>query len=58
MKELCIIQAVHGMIEECCKYVHQTPNMEVKLKLIGTLRTATEGKVSLDNLYVNLYSIK
>ena len=46
------------MIEECCKYVHQTPNMEVKLKLIGTLRTATEGKVSLDNLYVNLYSIK
>ena len=48
--KLCSLQAVQGMVEECCKYVHQTPNMEVKLKLIDTLRAATEGKVSLYNI--------
>jgi len=34
------------MVEECCKFVDQTPNMSVKLKLIDTLRTVTEGKAS------------
>lgn len=33
------------MVEECCKYVDQTPDLETKLKLIDTLRTVTEGKV-------------
>lgn len=37
--------AIHGMVEECCKFINQTPNRETKLKLIGTLRIATEGKV-------------
>ena len=41
---LCL-QAVATMVEECCRFVDQTPNMEVKLKLIDTLRTVTEGKV-------------
>lgn len=40
--------AVQGMVEECCKYVHQTPGMEVKLKLIDTLRAATEGKIYVE----------
>ena len=39
------LQAVATMVEECCRFVDQTPNMEVKLKLIDTLRTVTEGKV-------------
>lgn len=34
------------MVEECCKYVEQTPDLETKLKLIDTLRTVTEGKVN------------
>ena len=37
--------AIHAMVEECCKFIDQTPNRETKLKLIATLRTATEGKV-------------
>ena len=33
------------MVEECCKFVNQTPDIETKLKFIDTLRTVTEGKV-------------
>ena len=33
------------MIQEACTYVEKTPNLDVKLKLIDTLRTVTEGKV-------------
>lgn len=33
------------MVEECCKFVDQTPDDETKLKLIDTLRSVTEGKV-------------
>ena len=33
------------MVEECCKFVNQTPDVETKLKFIDTLRTVTEGKV-------------
>lgn len=40
-------QAVAAMVEECCKFVDQTPDMETKLKLIDTLRTVSEGKVRL-----------
>ena len=41
------------MVEECCKFVDQTPDKETKLKLIDTLRMVTEGKVSVscDRLY-------
>ena len=34
------------MVEECCKFVDQTPDRDTKLKLIDTLRAVTEGKVS------------
>ena len=43
---VCFMKAVATMVEECCKFVDQTPNMSVKLKLIDTLRTVTEGKAS------------
>lgn len=33
------------MVEQCCRFVEQTPDLEIKLKLIDTLRTVTEGKV-------------
>ena len=33
------------MVEECCKFVDQTPDLQTKLKLIDTLRTISEGKV-------------
>lgn len=39
-------QAVAKMVQECCTYVDKTPNKETKLKLIETLRSVTEGKVS------------
>ena len=34
------------MVEQCCRFVEQTPDLPIKLKLIDTLRTVTEGKVS------------
>lgn len=46
---VCTVQAVAAMVEECCKFVGQTPNLETKLKLIDTLRTVSEGKVSANN---------
>ena len=39
------MQAVAAMVEECCKFVDQTPDQETKIKLIDTLRTVSEGKV-------------
>ena len=33
------------MVQEAYTYVEQTPNMDIKLKLIDTLRTVTAGKV-------------
>lgn len=33
------------MIQEACTYVEKTPNLDIKLKLIDTLRTVTAGKV-------------
>ena len=33
------------MVEECCKFVDQAPDLDTKLKLIDTLRTVSEGKV-------------
>jgi 26S proteasome regulatory subunit N5 len=37
--------AVTKMVQQCCTYVDQMPNKELKLKLIDTLRTVTTGKV-------------
>ncbi len=34
------------MVEECCKFVNQTPDLKSKIALIDTLRTVSEGKVS------------
>ena len=39
------LQAVATMVEECCKYVNQTPDLDTKLKLIDTLITVSKGKV-------------
>ena len=41
-------QAAAAMVEECCKFVNQTPDLATKLKLIDTLRSVTEGKVWLE----------
>ena len=41
------MQAVATMVEECCKFVDQMPNLDTKLALIDTLRTVTEGKVGI-----------
>lgn len=45
--EECVtsLQAVATMVEECCKYVNQTPDLDTKLKLIDTLITVSKGKV-------------
>lgn len=40
-------QATTKMVQEAFSYLDLTPNMEAKLELIDTLRTVTEGKVSL-----------
>lgn len=41
-------QAVVKMVQECCTYVDQITEKEVKLKLIDTLRTVTEGKIYVE----------
>ena len=56
----CIVcappKAVAAMVEECCKFVDQTPDLDTKLKLIDTLRTVSEGKVSCGSAnYLNVW---
>lgn len=41
-------QAVTKMVQECCVYVDQTPDKDVKIKLIDTLRQVTEGKIYVE----------
>ncbi|KAL8566124.1 26S proteasome non-ATPase regulatory subunit 12 [Nucella lapillus] len=43
-----IKQAVTKMIQEAFTYVEKTPSMDVKLKLIDTLRTVTAGKIYVE----------
>ena len=43
---LLLFQAVTKMVQEAFSYVEQITDMEIKLKLIDTLRTVTSGKVS------------
>jgi len=38
-------QATTRMVQEVMKFLDDTPNLEVKLSVIETLRTVTEGKV-------------
>lgn len=40
-------QAVAKMVQECCTYVDNMPSKETQLKLIDTLRSVTEGKVTV-----------
>lgn len=35
------------MVQKVMSFIDETPNLEVKLSVIETLRTVTEGKVSL-----------
>ena len=44
-------QAVTKMVQVVMDFLDQTPNEEVKLSVIETLRTVTEGKV-IDNVRV------
>lgn len=37
------------MVQEACTYVDEISNLEVKLKLIDTLRTVTAGKIYVEN---------
>ena len=60
---LSLLQAVATMVEECCRFVDQTPNLETKLKLIDTLRTVSEGKVHVhvymnNNVHSQMHSIE
>lgn len=41
-------QAVVKMVQECCTYVDEITDEEIKLKLIDTLRTVTEGKIYVE----------
>lgn len=41
-------QAVVKMVQECCTYVDQITEKDVRLKLIDTLRTVTEGKIYVE----------
>ncbi|XP_054284461.1 26S proteasome non-ATPase regulatory subunit 12-like [Macrosteles quadrilineatus] len=41
-------QAVAKMVQECCSYVDLMPSKELKLKLIDTLRSVTEGKIYVE----------
>ncbi|KAI9277240.1 PCI domain-containing protein [Phascolomyces articulosus] len=55
-EEIVLLSKKHGqlkaattkMIQEAFSYLDSTPNMEVKLELIDTLRTVTEGKIYVE----------
>lgn len=40
------------MVQTVMGFLDDTPNLDVKMSVIETLRTVTEGKVSLDTLYL------
>ena len=54
---LSCVQAVALMVEECCRFVEQAPDLEIKLKLIDTLRTVTDGKVRIQVVYTSVQCI-
>uniref|UniRef100_G1N6B8 Proteasome 26S subunit, non-ATPase 12 n=1 Tax=Meleagris gallopavo TaxID=9103 RepID=G1N6B8_MELGA len=41
-------QAVAKMVQQCCTYVEDITDLPVKLRLIDTLRTVTEGKIYVE----------
>ncbi|KAJ8655839.1 hypothetical protein O0I10_008503 [Lichtheimia ornata] len=55
-EQIVLLSKKHGqlkaattkMIQEAFSYLDNTPNMEVKLELIDTLRTVTEGKIYVE----------
>ncbi|KAG8430269.1 hypothetical protein GDO86_018111 [Hymenochirus boettgeri] len=44
----CLSQAVAKMVQQCCEYVEQITDLPIKLRLIDTLRTVTEGKIYVE----------
>lgn len=42
-------QATTKMVQKVMTFIDETPNLEVKLSVIETLRTVTEGKVKKHN---------
>jgi 26S proteasome regulatory subunit N5 len=40
--------AIQAMVEQCSKFIDETPDRDTKLKLVNTLRTATEGKIYVE----------
>lgn len=48
-------QAVTKMVQHAMTYLDSTPNLEVKLKLIDTLRAVTAGKVRQSKLFFRHY---
>lgn len=51
---LCLYQAVAKMVQECYKYVDAVTDLNIKLRLIDTLRTVTAGKVC-QKIYIYLF---
>jgi hypothetical protein len=43
-------QATTRMVQEVMKFLDDTPNLDVKLSVIETLRTVTEGKVRIQTM--------
>ena len=46
------VQAVTKMVQEAFSYIDKISNLDVKLKLIDTLRTVTAGKVSIHIIFL------
>eukprot|EP00741_Cyanophora_paradoxa_P021300 tig00021348_g20560.t1 len=44
-----IKQVITNTVQECMKFLDDTPDMETKLALIDTLRTVTAGKIFVEN---------
>ena len=44
-------QAITKMVQVVMGFLDDAPNLDVKLSVIETLRTVTEGKVRIENVY-------
>jgi len=45
------------MVQQAFSYIEKISNLDVKLKLIDTLRTVTAGKVSVQTISINIFVI-
>jgi hypothetical protein len=43
---MSVLQAIQAFVRQAITYVDQAPDKEIKVSLIKTLQTVTEGKVS------------